>query len=619
MTKATTTIKSPYGMHARPSSAFVQLSSSFNSKVQLKAKGKIVDAKSILMIMSMGLVKGTEVTIVADGLDEEKAVRQLIEVLESRDTWEFVDKATEFWKQIKAHCAERLKRLEEYTTTKKFLANVDRVAFDQDELTDLIGKGTREIYLCANSFEIPLDKKDKIYIGIGKAVAVICSEKPVDFDALNINFKNISFDDDYKKLCRKKVSRAKKSVKATQTNTTPEVKPMARKERFALIMEDGLEVRNIDDLKAHFDVGTVVREFKDGRLLTWLEDRYYDEEAAAIKKISPGDDYLAQRLCEIFGVETPEDVARREERLNRLKQYTSDKNILANVDRVAFDQEDLADLLDEGAEEIYLCENRFVIPLRMKNKNYIGIGNAVAVIGNKKQKDFAALNIKFKNISFDNDKKASKTTSTLEEKNASLSQSKVKSTDDTARATTTININRVDGDAAVAFVMKAKNFKSKVWLNRAKHRNGGGNNIVSIVTMSLTKGDKVTITATGEDAKQAVAELKNLIDSGFPGATLKDVENFFIATTTIEHKLGMHPHPASTFVQIASKFKSKIQLCAKDRKAKDRKVDAKSILMIMSMGLVKGTEVTIVAEGSDAKEAVGTLIKFIDDKFGYDY
>ena len=132
--------------------------------------------------------------------------------------------------------------------------------------------------------------------------------------------------------------------------------------------------------------------------------------------------------------------------------------------------------------------------------------------------------------------------------------------------------------------------------------------------MHLTKGDKVTVTAEGEDAKQAVAELKMLIDSGFLGATLKDVENFSIATTTIEHKLGMHPRPASTFVQTASKFKSKIQLCAKGRK-----VDAKSILMIISLQLYKGTEVTIVAEGEDAKEAVDTLIKFIDDKFGYDY
>ena len=83
------------------------------------------------------------------------------------------------------------------------------------------------------------------------------------------------------------------------------------------------------------------------------------------------------------------------------------------------------------------------------------------------------------------------------------------------------------------------------------------------------------------------------------------------ATTTIENKTGIHARPASVFVQTAAKFKSKVQL-----KAKGKTVDAKSILMIMSMGLVKGTEVTICADGPDEAEAVAALKKMIDDKFG---
>ncbi|MBQ6296898.1 MAG: HPr family phosphocarrier protein [Selenomonadaceae bacterium] len=84
MTEATTTIENKTGIHARPASVFVQKASSFKSKVQLKAKGKTVDAKSILMIMSMGLVKGTEVTIVADGPDEADAVAQLKAMIDSK-------------------------------------------------------------------------------------------------------------------------------------------------------------------------------------------------------------------------------------------------------------------------------------------------------------------------------------------------------------------------------------------------------------------------------------------------------------------------------------------------------------------------------------------------------
>ena len=84
MTEATTTIENKTGIHARPASVFVQKASSFKSKVQLKAKGKTVDAKSILMIMSMGLVKGTEVTIVADGPDEADAVAQLKAMIDAK-------------------------------------------------------------------------------------------------------------------------------------------------------------------------------------------------------------------------------------------------------------------------------------------------------------------------------------------------------------------------------------------------------------------------------------------------------------------------------------------------------------------------------------------------------
>ncbi|MBR3961156.1 MAG: HPr family phosphocarrier protein, partial [Clostridia bacterium] len=72
------------GIHARPSSIFVQKASSFRSKIQIRAKGKTVDAKSILMIMSMGLSKGTEITICADGPDAKEAVEALKELVDSK-------------------------------------------------------------------------------------------------------------------------------------------------------------------------------------------------------------------------------------------------------------------------------------------------------------------------------------------------------------------------------------------------------------------------------------------------------------------------------------------------------------------------------------------------------
>lgn len=84
MTQKTLTIENKTGIHARPASIFVQTATKFKSKIQLQAKGKTIDAKSILMIMSMGLVKGTEVTIIADGPDEAEAVKALKDLIDSK-------------------------------------------------------------------------------------------------------------------------------------------------------------------------------------------------------------------------------------------------------------------------------------------------------------------------------------------------------------------------------------------------------------------------------------------------------------------------------------------------------------------------------------------------------
>lgn len=83
------------------------------------------------------------------------------------------------------------------------------------------------------------------------------------------------------------------------------------------------------------------------------------------------------------------------------------------------------------------------------------------------------------------------------------------------------------------------------------------------------------------------------------------------AKVVIANKAGIHARPASMLVQSATKFQSKIKLAAKGKT-----IDAKSILMIMSLGLVKGTEVVISAEGADADAAVKAIKDLVESKFG---
>ena len=99
---------------------------------------------------------------------------------------------------------------------------------------------------------------------------------------------------------------------------------MAKKIKFALKMKDGVEVRNLQELQENFDLNQVTAYFLDGRLETWLSDRYYDEEVEQIVKLKKEDPELQQKLCRIFGAKysadsmTPDEIEARNQKLIRL-------------------------------------------------------------------------------------------------------------------------------------------------------------------------------------------------------------------------------------------------------------------------------------------------------------
>jgi phosphocarrier protein HPr len=80
---------------------------------------------------------------------------------------------------------------------------------------------------------------------------------------------------------------------------------------------------------------------------------------------------------------------------------------------------------------------------------------------------------------------------------------------------------------------------------------------------------------------------------------------------TIENPTGLHARPASIFIKTATQFKSKINII-KD----EREVSAKSMLSLLSLGLTKGTEIIISADGEDEKDAVNTLVDLVNSRFG---
>lgn len=79
---------------------------------------------------------------------------------------------------------------------------------------------------------------------------------------------------------------------------------------------------------------------------------------------------------------------------------------------------------------------------------------------------------------------------------------------------------------------------------------------------------------------------------------------------TINNPVGLHARPATFFIQKANEFKSVIWV-----EKEDRRVNAKSLLGVLSLGIVKGTTINIIADGSDEAQAVETLAELIDREF----
>ena len=76
---------------------------------------------------------------------------------------------------------------------------------------------------------------------------------------------------------------------------------------------------------------------------------------------------------------------------------------------------------------------------------------------------------------------------------------------------------------------------------------------------------------------------------------------------TINNEVGLHARPATFFIQKANEFKSGIWV-EKD----ERRVNAKSLLGVLSMAITSGTVVTLIADGSDEETAVKTLAKMLE-------
>ncbi len=84
----------------------------------------------------------------------------------------------------------------------------------------------------------------------------------------------------------------------------------------------------------------------------------------------------------------------------------------------------------------------------------------------------------------------------------------------------------------------------------------------------------------------------------------------FVKDVQVQNQVGLHARPATFFIQKANEYKSSIWV-EKD----ERRVNAKSLLGVLSLGIVGGTTIRIIADGADEEQAVSGLVRLVDSGF----
>ena len=84
----------------------------------------------------------------------------------------------------------------------------------------------------------------------------------------------------------------------------------------------------------------------------------------------------------------------------------------------------------------------------------------------------------------------------------------------------------------------------------------------------------------------------------------------YVKDVTVQNQVGLHARPATFFIQKANEYKSSIWV-----EKEDRRVNAKSLLGVLSLGIMGGTQIRIIAGGSDETQSVDDLVRLVESGF----
>lgn len=91
---------------------------------------------------------------------------------------------------------------------------------------------------------------------------------------------------------------------------------------------------------------------------------------------------------------------------------------------------------------------------------------------------------------------------------------------------------------------------------------------------------------------------------------IKEIKVMYVKDVVVQNQVGLHARPATFFIQKANEYKSSIWV-----EREERRVNAKSLLGVLSLGILGGSEIRIIADGADEQAAVDSLVELVESGF----
>lgn len=162
---------------------------------------------------------------------------------------------------------------------------------------------------------------------------------------------------------------------------------MGRKIKFPLIMNGGKKVRTIDELRDNFELENMLNYYIDGTLSRWLKCQNYNAELTNLSKLNIESESFIKELYYSLGIIYKQDIKidikkfkEKNLKTKKLNEYIDSDNVKSIINKVAFSQEDLLQIIQEGKKIVYLYNGEYSINLNIHDIEYIGIGYPTVLI-----------------------------------------------------------------------------------------------------------------------------------------------------------------------------------------------------------------------------------------------